>query len=42
MEVAVKLFELGRLSSGPMAELAGVSRIRFRHVLDKYDVTVIT
>ncbi len=35
---AVKLFELGRLSSGRAAELAGVPRIEFILSLDKYQV----
>ena len=33
---AVKLFEMGRLSSGRAAELAGVSRVRFLHELKQY------
>ncbi len=40
MAAAVKLFELGRLSSGRAAELAGVSRIRFLHELARYGVAV--
>ena len=35
---AVKLFELGRLSSGRAAELAGISRIEFLAALPKYEV----
>jgi predicted HTH domain antitoxin len=42
MAAAVKLFELGRLSSGRAAELAGVSRIRFLHELAKYGVAVFS
>ena len=38
MAAAAKLFELGRLSSGRAAELAGVSRIRFLHELARYGV----
>lgn len=38
MAAAVKLYELGRLSSGRAAELAGVSRIRFLHELGRYGV----
>jgi predicted HTH domain antitoxin len=38
MAAAVKLFELGRLSSGRAADLAGVSRIRFLHELSNYGV----
>jgi len=35
---AVKLYELGRLSSGRAAELAGMSRIEFLYALDRYKV----
>ena len=35
---AVKLFELGRLSSGRAAELAGMSRIEFLLTLERYQV----
>jgi predicted HTH domain antitoxin len=35
---AVKLFELGRLSSGRAAELAGMSRIEFLAELPRYQV----
>jgi len=35
---AVKLYELGRLSSGRAAELAGMSRVEFIYVLDRYNV----
>ena len=42
MAAAVKLFELGRLSSGRAAELAGVSRIRFLHELARYDVATFS
>jgi predicted HTH domain antitoxin len=35
---AVKLFELGRLSSGCAAELAGMSRIEFLATLPHYKV----
>jgi predicted HTH domain antitoxin len=42
MAAAVKLFELGRLSSGRAAELAGVSRIRFLHELSTYGVSIFT
>ena len=33
---AVKLFELGRLSSGQAAELAGMGRVEFTLTLDRY------
>ena len=35
---AVKLYELGRLSSGRAAELAGMSRVEFLFTLDRYQV----
>jgi predicted HTH domain antitoxin len=35
---AVKLFELGRLSSGRAAELAGMSRVEFLLRLGRYKV----
>ena len=38
MLAAVKLYELGRLSSGPAAELAGMSRVEFLLNLKRYQV----
>ena len=38
MLAAVKLFELGRLSSGRAAELAGVPRVEFLLALSRYKV----
>jgi predicted HTH domain antitoxin len=38
MLAAVKLFELGRLSSGRAAELAGMTRVEFLLALDRYRV----
>ncbi len=35
---AIKLFELGRLSSGRAAELAGMPRVEFLMTLGKYKV----
>ncbi len=35
---AVKLFELGRLSSGRAADLAGISRVEFLATLPRYKV----
>ncbi len=35
---AVKMYELGRLTSGRAAELAGMSRIEFLLVLGRYNV----
>ena len=37
---AVKLFELGKLSSGRAAQLAGMSRLQFLTTLEKYKVSV--
>ncbi len=39
MLAAVKLFELGRVSSGRAAELAGVSRLEFLEHLGRYGVS---
>lgn len=36
---AVKLFELGRLSSGRAAQLAGIPRVAFLMALGRYGVT---
>jgi predicted HTH domain antitoxin len=36
---AVKLFELGKLSSGRAAQLAGLSRVEFLSVLGRYQVS---
>ena len=41
MLAAVKLYELGRLSSGRAAELAGVPRIEFLLGLERYKVFVL-
>ena len=38
MLAAVKLYELGRLSSGRAAELAGTSRVDFLSALGRYNV----
>jgi predicted HTH domain antitoxin len=38
MLAAVKLYELGRLSSGRAAELAGMSRVEFLLELGRYKV----
>lgn len=35
---AVKLYEMGRLSSGRAAELAGMSRVEFLFNLERYKV----
>ena len=39
MLAAVKLFELGRLSSGRAAQLAGVTRVEFLMALGRYQVS---
>ena len=38
MLAAVKLYELGRLSSGRAADLAGISRVQFLLSLERYNV----
>ncbi len=38
MLAAVKLYEMGRLSSGRAADLAGVSRVEFLSALQRYQV----
>ena len=38
MLAAVKLFEMGRLSSGRASELAGLSRVEFLLSLNRYKV----
>ena len=39
---AVKLYELGKLSSGKAARLAGMDRICFLKILGKYQVSIST
>jgi predicted HTH domain antitoxin len=39
MLAAVKLFELGKLSSGRAAQLAGMSRVEFLSALGRYRVS---
>ncbi|MEM4188761.1 MAG: UPF0175 family protein [Candidatus Hadarchaeum sp.] len=39
--LAVKLFELGKLSSGKAAQLAGMSRVHFLSILSQYQVPAI-
>ena len=38
--LAVKLYEMGKLSSGRAAELAGVSRVSFSQSLGKYGAPI--
>jgi predicted HTH domain antitoxin len=40
MIVASKLYELGKLSSGQAAEVAGLSKRAFLELLGKYNVSV--
>ena len=40
MIVASKLYELGKLSSGEAAEVAGLSKRAFLELLGKYNVSV--
>lgn len=39
LAAAIKWYELGRLSQGKAAEVAGVSRQEFLHSLARYDVS---
>lgn len=41
MLLAVKLFDMGKLTSGKAAELAGVPRVLFLHLLERYEVAAI-
>ncbi len=41
MAMAAKLFEMGRLSSGQAAQLAGVDRVTFLLELHRYGVAAI-
>jgi len=40
MAAAAKLYELGKLSSGRAADLAGLSRVRFLQALGQYGVPI--
>ena len=40
LAAAAKLYELGKLSSGRAAELAGISRVKFLHSLARYGVSI--
>jgi predicted HTH domain antitoxin len=40
MAAAAKLYEMGKLSSGRAAELAGLSRLAFLQALSRYDVPI--
>ncbi|MEO1083947.1 MAG: UPF0175 family protein [Acidobacteriota bacterium] len=39
--LAVKLFELGRLTTGRAAELAGIGRVEFMLALRRFDLSPI-
>lgn len=41
MAAAAKLYEIGKLSSGRAADLAGVSRISFLQSLKEYGVSIL-
>jgi predicted HTH domain antitoxin len=40
MAAAAKLYELGKISSGPAAELAGISRVQFLRTAGRYGVAI--
>lgn len=40
MAAAAKLYELGKLSSGRAADLAGISRVSFLQALARYGVAI--
>jgi predicted HTH domain antitoxin len=40
MAAAAKLYELGKLSSGRAADLAGLPRVSFLQSLERYDVPI--
>lgn len=40
MIIAAKLYELGKLSSGQAAEVAGLSKRAFLELLGKYNVSI--
>ena len=40
LAAAAKLYELGKLSSGLAAELAGIPRVSFLHALARYGVSI--
>ncbi len=41
LAAAAKLYELGKLSSGRAAELAGISRLNFLHMLARYGTPIV-
>lgn len=38
---ALKMFELGKISSGKAAEFAGVSRVEFFEICNRYKVSIL-
>ncbi len=40
MIVAAKLFEMGKLSSGQAAELAGITKRKFLETVGKYGISI--
>ncbi len=40
MAAAAKLYEVGKLSSGRAAELAGISRVSFLQALSRYNASI--
>jgi hypothetical protein len=40
--VALELFRQGRISSGKAAELIGISKLDFMHILSKHDIAYFT
>ena len=38
---ALKMFELGKLSSGKAAQLAGISRVEFFEMCGRYHVSIV-
>jgi predicted HTH domain antitoxin len=40
LAAAAKLYELGKLSSGLAADLAGIPRVSFLHALARYGVSI--
>ena len=41
LAMAVKLFEMGRLSSGMAAQIAGIGRVQFLLQLDRFGIPMI-
>ncbi len=39
--LAAKMYEIGKLSLGQSAELAGLSKVAFSEILADYDVSII-